>query len=474
MIRQLPFRVRRWRVLLPAAVVAAVCLPCAPAARAQGFVASADGVLDPTFGVGGRVITNVGPRDGATAIAIQTDGKILAAGTTSTPLGESDFLLGRYLSNGALDTTFGNGGLVRTEFGITSEYATAIAIQPDGRIIVVGGVIDGAGVDFGIARYLSDGTLDPDFGTNGLVVTDFDGADDSAAAVALQANGKIVVVGSAEQAGPSGLLPDFAVARYHEDGSLDASFDGDGKATTAILSWGDRARAVAVQADGRIVLAGFANIDATPTGSRFALVRYNGDGSLDESFDGDGRVATQTSGSFAVLTSIALQADGKIVVGGFADTSKKMMNVAVARYGVDGSLDSSFGAGGLVLTSFPAWAYASSVAIAADGKIVAAGRHYDGSGLSDFALMRYSVYGALDTTFGAGGVVSTDFGGTHDAINGLALQADGRIVVAGETGDLSLIVARYDNKSRTSTPRQPWTIAAAPDRGVSGQQVRVP
>src|SRR5439155_1647217 len=248
--------------------------------------------LDPAFGSEGRVLANFGGRDGARALALQANGKIVVAGFTSSDFGTlRRFALARYNADGTLDPSFGGGGRVLTNFAGRDE-ASALALQSDGKIVVAGFSGAGGRQDFAVARYNPDGSLDPSFGSGGRVLTDF-GGDDEAAALALQSDGKIVVTGfSFSDAGGS----DIALARYNPDGTLDASFGSGGRVLTDF----GLASGLVLQSDGRIVVAGGGS-----------LARYTPDGSLDPSFGAGGRVLTDFD-AFA----LALQADGKIVVAG--------------------------------------------------------------------------------------------------------------------------------------------------------------
>ena len=205
----------------------------------------------------------------------------------------------------------------------------------------------------------------------------------------------------------SGLY-EFALTRYNTDGSLDTSFDGDGKVTTAIGSSYAVAYSVAIQADGKIVAGGY-SADASDH-DVFTLARYNPDGSLDTSFDGDGITTTTIMGSVgAVVFSVALQADGKIVAAGYT-TNGIQTDFALARFNPDGSLDAGFGDDGTLSTSIGSENdAAASVAIQADGKIVAAGSS-DSGGYGRFALASYNTDGSLDSSFDGDGMLTTSFG----------------------------------------------------------------
>ena len=358
-----------------------------------------------------------------------------------------------------LDLTFHHDGKVITDFG-ADEGARDIAIQPDGKIIAAGGNV--YGTKSALARYNTDGSLDLSFGKGGKVITS--GSD--ASAVALQADGKIVTVGEInfkELPGDSSFRYGFGAIRYNHDGSLDISFGQGGK--VGIDSFfsgtraGDKAVDVVIQPDGKIVIAGQTNDNYDYEDVQVALARLNSDGTLDTSFGGDGTVTTLFGASFSRVyaNSVALQPDGKIVVGGYYKYANGR-NVALARYHTDGRLDQSFDGDGRVVTilspntdsetyeTLPAF-----VAIQPDGKILAAGTmelppapDYSRPNYV-FALVRYKANGSLDETFGDAGKVNTDFSGGTDIVSDLALQADGKIVLAGQAGGLirGIGLARY-------------------------------
>jgi uncharacterized delta-60 repeat protein len=406
-----------------------------------------NGSLDTSFSGDGRQTTDFGGGDfgeGANGVALQGDAKIVVVGVGGG-VGDfaNDFALARYNPNGSLDTSFSGDGRQTTDFGGGfGEGANGVALQPDGKIVAVGvrGAF-GAG-DFALARYNPNGSLDTSFSGDGKQTTDF-GGPDAATGVALQGDGKIIVVGGAVSGRGDG---DFALARYNPNGSLDTSFSGDGKQRTD-FGLGERARAVALQANGKIVVAGSTG-DEPPSAGNFALARYNPNGTLDTSFSGDGKQTTDFGASSDDSAGgVVLQANGKIVaVGGTGD------NFALARYNPNGMLDTSFSGDGKQRTDFGGTGDAANgVALQGDGKIVAVGATFDGF-TGDFALARYNPNGTLDASFSADGRQTTDFGGTGDAANGVALQANGRIVGVGgggTGGDFTL--ARYNTNGSLDT-----------------------
>ena len=349
------------------ALLLSLCLPL------RAYAAAGD--LDPTFGNGGKVTTDFGGSDVANALAIQPDGKIVVAGNTS----DLSLVLARYNGNGSLDTTFGTGGSVVTGLLRGSD----VVIQPDGKIVVAG---DSDG-DFAVARFNSNGSLDTSFGIGGVVTTDFSGEADQSFAVALRSDGKIVAAGRAFNFN-KGTFVDFALARYNSDGSLDAGFGSGGKVTTHFgFRDNEQALDVALQPDGKIIAAGA----VVATFSDFALARYNNDGSLDASFGSGGKVTTDFFIDDDVANGLALQSDGRIVAAGFAANPNTFsFDFALARYNSDGSLDAGFGSGGKVTTDFfNRFDVAHDVALQPDGKIVAAGIANTGAANTDFAVARY-------------------------------------------------------------------------------------
>jgi uncharacterized delta-60 repeat protein len=415
---------------------------------------TAAGKLDATFGNGGKVTTQIfGFQDVTFAVAVQPDGMIVAAGNTEKQNGNQDsddFALVRYTTGGNLDTTFGTGGKVTTDFFGFEDGALAVVLQPDGKIVAAGFAAkqsaDQGSNDFALARYNPDGSLDTTFGNGGKVTTDFFGSDDSAQAMALQPNGQIVLAGFAETAARTNI--EFAVGRYNADGSLDTAFGSGGKVTTAFSEFSDFALAVALQPDGKIVAAGNTQPQASDGASVvFAVARYNTNGTLDATFGTGGKVTTAFFGFGDKASAVAVQPDGMIVAAGFSETSTGF-DLAVARYNTNGSLDATFGDGGKVTTAFfGTGGQANAIALQPDAKIVAAGYAVPQNGIgSVFALARYNTNGSLDTTFGTGGTVTTNFFGNDKAF-AVALPPDGTIVVTGytqtENASFEIAVARY-------------------------------
>ncbi len=392
--------------------------------------AAGSGRLDPTFGKNGKVTTALSGVSDIFAVIQQADGKIVAAGTVCQPSAACDVAVVRYLPDGRLDHSFGRSGTVTTDFAGGTDAGAALAIQSDGDLVVAGTAQVRGKDEFGLARYGSDGRLDPAFGRGGKVTTHFPGHGAQAAAVLVQPDGEIVVAGTTET---TFVSSDFALARYQPDGSLDTTFGVGGRVRTDFTGMEDEVSAAALQPDGRIVVAG-ATFDITNGATAdFALARYQPDGSLDPSFGSAGRVRTDFAGTSDQALAVAIQLDGRIIAAGRTETRSVFSDFALIRYRPGGRLDRSFGTGGKVETDFNVTDdFAFGVAVEADGKIVAAGLTdpLNGAGSEDFALARYTSVGTLDGGFGKNGRVTTDFGGDDEA-RAMLVQADGKIVAGG-------------------------------------------
>jgi uncharacterized delta-60 repeat protein len=404
------------------------------------------GSLDLSFGKGGKVLTAIGPQlNEARALAIQADGKIVAVGATENGP-KDDFAIIRYNSNGSLDSTFDKDGIVTTVVGSSYDEATTVALQLDGKIIVAGYSYTGSNSDFALIRYNKNGSLDSSFGSFGKVITAIGTNGDFGLSVALQSDGKIIVAGYSE----NGLNDDFAIVRYTKGGLLDSTFDADGIVTTDIGKK-DRGCAVKIQADGKIVVAGYSQDTSY---SFITVVRYNANGSLDNTFDFDGKQTTVIGVFGDQARSLAVQSDGKIVVVGYSYGFAGSQDFAVVRYNINGSLDSSFDIDGKVTTAIGACDQnANAVVIQSDNKILLVGHSLNKStSTNEFAIVRYNTNGSLDNTFDFDGIVTTPLiGKLNDVAYAVAIQADGKIVVAGSSANSSsdiltfFAVVRYNN-----------------------------
>ncbi len=355
---------------------------------------NSDGTPDASFGSGGVVSTPIfgSGSDIAYALALQADGKLVAAGSSRNSTSIEQFALVRYNPNGTLDTGFGTGGKVITSRS-TGGVARAVVIRPDGKIII-GGTYNQSSCckNFVLGYFNSNGSLDTSFGTGGFIETDFS-QDEAIQALVLQPDGKLVAVGH------SGSLVTyfFALARYNGDGSLDVGFGTGGKVLTDISGGTiDQAYAAALQPEGKIVVAGYTSNNFGT--ASFALARYNGNGSPDAGFGAGGQLTTAFTGG-SIAYGVAAQADGKIVAAGYTTNASTGYDFALARYNSNGSLDLTFGPNlsGKVTTDFfsvptnSGGDRAYAVALQNDGKIVAAG-YATSTNLvlgDEFALARY-------------------------------------------------------------------------------------
>jgi len=386
------------------------------------FALAQAGRLDSTFGQGGKVITNVpGPTNAiANAVALQPDGRIIVAGGLGA--GQAIGLV-RYNANGVLDGSFGKSGIALAAIpnNILSS-ATGVAIHSDGRILAGGTVYTLANatafIGLGVVRFNTNGSMDSSFGTAGVVkVLPFHATRCGGGPVALQPDGKVLLAGSCNIGTGPNSTGFSTIVRFNTNGSLDSAFGIGGAAVLA-----EDPSTIALQTDGKILAAGGGT-----------LARYNTNGSVDPSFGIFGSV-----GSIGTAAAVAVQSDGKIVVAGtFSDQLSVAPDgdFALVRYNSDGTVDQGFGTRGGALADFftgTSSAAAFAIAIQANSDIVVAGKAIQGSNPSQFALARFTSLGSLDSSFGTGGVVTTSFGQT-DSVASIVLQTDGKIVAAGNS-----------------------------------------
>ncbi len=430
----------------------AVCCAAAATLGVPVALAALAGDLDTSFQRDGIATTSFGPAGGedvAYAIAIQpADGKIVLAGRAG-----ANFGVVRYNPNGGRDTTFSGDGRVAVNIrGV--DHARAVVVQPNGKIVAAGYADDteGYSTDFALVRLNSDGGLDTSFSGDGKVRTHIDFGNEAHALVR-QPDGKLVAAGWTGNADR-----DFALVRYNADGTLDDSFDGDGKVVTPISTDDtfndDAANAVVIQSDGKLVAAGYTQPEGGTFDEQFALVRYDTDGTLDDSFDGDGKVVTPFSTERDEANALVALPNDKLAAAGSAEFGDVF---ALARYLPDGTLDSSFGGDGKVTTQvspIDLTSVAYGLARQAGGKLVAVGRAANaGDELhQDFGAARYGPRGGLDTTFGGDGKVVTSVAPDPqtDFARAVAVGSDGKIVVGGyadmgppEYVDYSFTAVRY-------------------------------
>jgi uncharacterized delta-60 repeat protein len=402
---------------------------------------SQDGSLDQTFGTNGIALA-----DGsylAKDVKIQADGKVVACGTKSNADG-TDFCIVRFNANGQLDNTFDTDGIAIIDFSGKTDEALNLAIQSDGKIIAAGYTTNLSNDnDIAIIRLNTNGTLDNTFGTGGKVITNISGtSNDRASKVVIQADGKIVMIGS----GGADFFNANVIVRYNTDGSLDNTFDTDGKligvsfAPVTINTLSD----IKILADGKFIISGSSS-------NQPAIGKLNSDGSFDLTFNTTGKLVINETIFGGNNCLIALQTDGKIVVSyGSAATSE----LKLLRLEITGTMDASFGTAGKTSVNIGANNdYAMALSALGSGKIIISGSTYANSSNTDFFVARLASNGSLDNTFGTNGITVTSVAPTEgDRAEGMAIQSDGKIIVAGNkcTGSCNYVVLRYNNTGSAS------------------------
>jgi uncharacterized delta-60 repeat protein len=411
-------------------------LPPAAAVAGPPIPAGAPGALDPAFGAGGKVVVpppaEAGEWPGGQAV--QPDGSIVVAGTAAPARNGYAFLLLRFLPDGKLDPAFGTGGRVWTDLvtlstplrgavtgdvALGSSSAAAVVVQPDGKIVVGGSTQSGGSTAFAVLRYLPDGRPDPSFGSDGLALTDFDAStNDAVAALSLLPDGRILAAGAAGAA--------VGLARYRPDGQLDPTFGPTHNGTVTTGQGLVNALALAAAPDGKLLVAGQAGVSGGPFD--FGAARYSADGVLDPTFGDHGVVTTDLGATGEWASGVAPGPGGTVVVAGASGST-----FSVLRYLPDGKLDPSFGTDG-VTKAGPELGGAHAMVALADGRLVLVGEALSGD-FREVALARYRPDGALDPAFGGQGVVGTDVTPGHDDGAAGVLYPGDRLVVAGTSLD---------------------------------------
>jgi uncharacterized delta-60 repeat protein len=387
--------------------------------------------FDSAFGSGGRVITPISASSYGAAVAVQSDGKVVAVGTNfDAGFNTSDLFVTRYNPDGSLDASFGSGGIVITDIqGGKQDYAQAVTIMADGKIAVAGSTwLSASDHQWSVVRYNPDGTLDTTFDGDGKAVIDLGILEDSATGIA--AVGDKLVVGGYRNSGSGNY--DVVLARLLTDGTLDPSFNGDGLALTDLGGADDRANALTLQPDGKIVVVGSTS---QSFGGDTLVLRYTADGDLDGTFGGgDGILPVAVSGVADVATAVALQPDGQIVVAGY-DRAGSYDEAYVARFTATGEEDPTFGGAGYFFTDVsPYHDRFTSVAVLPDGKVVAAG--YGGAtGSSTYGqtlVAQFNPDGTRDVAFNGGGILLTgNYFSEYQSATGMAVEPSGRLTLVG-------------------------------------------
>jgi uncharacterized delta-60 repeat protein len=399
---------------------------------------------DASFNATGVVTVPIGSVTGAArAVALQPDGKIVVAGTASNG-SDDDLALMRLDTDGVQDAGFGFDGTALTDLAGRNDRAAALVVQPDGRLVVAGTSGDGSDREFVLVRYFPDGSLDGSFGAGGVAVTDFGATEDIAGALVLQSDGGLVVAGY--RWNDTHMETEFALARYRGDGTPDSNFGVGGKVTTALGGTAGYPVALAPQPDGKVVLASGLHSD-------FIVVRYAADGSLDSTFNPGGATpgvaVTDFSGASEWASAVLVQPDGAIVAAGRSNST-----LALARYTPDGSLDSSFGTNGRVTPGVSVNSV-GAIALQPDGKIlVTAGMWNQANTNNDFGLVRLTSAGLLDMA-----VAKDAIGNEDDIPAALAVDPAGRVLVAGLSNagvNATTALARY------TLAGGPWSLTPVP------------
>src|SRR5690554_6731733 len=366
---------------------------------------------------------------------VQPDGKIVVVGQTGEPATYKAFAI-RYNADGTLDTSFGVDGKHVFPIGSMKSFATDVALQADGKIVMSGYTWDNVTGDVFVIRLNTDGSLDNTFGTDGVALVS--NSTDVTESIAVQSDGKILIGGYTDDS--------FTVARFNTDGTLDTDFGNNG---WSIVGFGSPSyiKDITLQDDGKIVAAGF----AIGAAYQMAAARLNADGTIDNTFGSNGAVAFNVGDGNDFAFAVAVDDNGKVLIGGHKWISNIGLkyDLAVVRLNEDGSFDTSYGDNGVAIARVVDGSnYAGDILLQSDGKVVIAGYTVLET-VYDLAMARFDVDGNLDDTFGIGGMVNTDYNGGEDYGSAMALQPDDKIILAGNTftgsGTSEILVARYDN-----------------------------
>ena len=340
------------------------------------------------------------------AIIKLSTGKLFTGG-----LSGNSMAFARYNDDGSLDLSYNGTGTMTFDFGDGTEIVKAMAEQADGKIMVAGSAVVSGQNQMAVLRFNANGTVDTTFGTAGRLIIDFGTLESRGTSILIQPDGKVVIGGLTRGA----IIYKMAIARLNPDGSYDNTFSADGRQTTIIFGRSEYINDVLLQPDGKIIAVGGTIIGSGSGQANFAILRYLPDGSLDTSFSGDG-INNFFVGLSGIALTAALQPNGDILAGGYASVSGSAQDFAIVRLTPDGNLDPTFGTNGMTTTAVALnndWLY--DIALQQDGKIVAVGDCLPASGSNyDFGVVRYTSTGQLDPTFGTAGIVRTDFAGNSD------------------------------------------------------------
>lgn len=412
-----------------------------------GSLYAQDGILDNTFGSNGIIITDVSPGldDIGYSVIVKDNGKFIITGYAVNDNGNKDFTLVQYNQDGVIDSSFGDNGIVLLDINGTNDYAFASAIQSDGKIITVGYTTN-TDSDIAIIRFNSDGSIDNSYANNGIFIYDYGFGNDEGWAIIISSDGNAFVGCKITN---ESLEDDYAVLKITEEGILDNSFGNNGITVTDIGGT-DAIRDIKLQSDGKILITGTSSDDVGGFYDK-TLIRYNVNGDLDSSFNSNGIIFTSfEDGGDDGGYSISIKTDGKIIVCGSSSVGIGDDNFALAQYNSDGSIDASFGTGGVTITDFgSSYDLCYSSLIQNNGKIILGGFVINGTTFNwDFGIVRYNTDGSIDTGFGTNGFIITDLNnGSIDVGSSLAFQSDDKLLLAGKSKAIedsyNFSVARY-------------------------------
>ncbi|MBL7781975.1 MAG: T9SS type A sorting domain-containing protein [Saprospiraceae bacterium] len=427
--------------------------------------AQGEGVPDLSFNSAGYWVKDFGFNDNLNKVFIQSDNKIVVTGVALSSAFQGELIVVRLNPDGTPDASFGTGG-VFTYTSPAESYGYEIYELPTGELLI-GGIsisLNTGYADILLLRLKSDGTLDTDFGNGGSVVHSFTNFDDFLQGMDVQADGKIVVSGTVSDISGFDIFNTPAIMRFSADGEVDTSFGTDGVTRFPAVAIDNELNACRVLPDGKIVAAGhYMNAFTGATDFDILVVKVDDQGIPDAGFGTDGKVTTAIYGGIDDAFGMDIDAEGRIVVGGFTTQPVTLsFDLAILRYMPDGELDTNFGENGFVLYDNTPYDVCNDLAIQPDGKIVAVGGTGDFLFPKKFAVWRYLNDGSTDTSFGTDGLATLEiFQDSNHEFNSVALQPDGKIVAAGKALDLNneVVVARFD--VHTSATQQPATQAPA-------------
>ena len=416
-------------------------------------VKSQPGTLDSDFSADGKVSVEFSNNDDViNAMLVQADGKILVAGYSNN--GNNDNMaLARFTSDGSMDVSFGVSGKKVIFINSGTDRINAIILQPNQSILAAGQMFSGSYENLALVRILPDGQMDNNFSGDGIATISYSGLDENAYAIAMQNNGKILVAGYSD----NGSNDDFMIVRFNRNGTLDTTFSLDGIVTTDFEGRDDRAYSIIVLPNNKILVGGYAEDDYGPRDKDFAIVLYNQDGSIDLSFGTNGKVMTDVSGSDEdYARTLTLTENGKIIQGGYTYNFLASASMTVIQYNMDGSLDTEFANNGIFRDMLGAHtAFCNATLCQVNSKILLGGyTYYEDS--YDFTLVRLNPDGSYDSEFGTDGISTIDFGYQYDDYAyAMAIQDDHRILLAGyseDGNDKDFAVARFLAGFYTATP----------------------